>query len=157
MKVSITWTLSGDFLGSSLLLSLMNEKGLRGSLWTTACGLPHGVLQSSEGYQWVELSPAGPQSWKQIRSSFQLPFMAPCVNLKKVFFWTEAAPLSEQREGWISAPILQVCGHPLQPLTLKRKKGCWGGKLCQPHHRNLRDEYPHGPGGVQCPEAWTVN
>lgn len=70
------------------------------------------------------------------------------LNLKKVLLWLQAVPLGEQRGGWISAPILQICGQPLQPLALREKKYRWGSKLCQPHHRNSGDEYPHGPGSV---------
>lgn len=51
----------------------------------------------------------------------QLPYMAPCVNQKKELLWTEAAPFGEQRDGWISAPILPLCEELLQPLTFKEK------------------------------------
>lgn len=102
-------------------------------------GLPHGgsgALRVVSGWSLVR---AGPQSWKQVSSRSLLPYIAPRVNLKKVLLWAKEAPLGEQREGWISAPILQLRGEPLQPLTL-RKKHCWGSKLCQPHHRNLGDK-----------------
>ena len=75
-----------------------------------------------------------------------------------MLLWTEAAPFGEQRDGWISAPILPLCEELSQPLTFREKDIVGEANCVSPitggTHLNLGDKYPRGPRGVLRWETW---